>query len=305
MRISHGLDAFPSDAAPCVAALGTFDGVHLGHRAILGTAVSRARALGVPAVACTFDPNPMEVLRPERAPLPITTLAERLALIAGTGIDATAILSFTPEVAAVEPEAFVKDVLLGRLRVREVVVGFNHTFGRGARGNARLLESLSERLGFQVHVMPPLAVDGMPVSSSEIRATLWRGEVDRAARFLGRLYSLGGPVVRGAGRGRSLGFPTANLRPERPPLVPTGVYACQAKLGDATHRAVVNIGVRPTFDERELAVEAHLIDFTEELYGRRLEVGFVRRLRDEMKFPGVAALCDQIARDVAAARRAL
>ncbi|HEX2441357.1 MAG TPA: hypothetical protein VHT71_23815, partial [Methylomirabilota bacterium] len=155
-----------------MVALGTFDGVHLGHRAILGTALTRAREAGLDAVACTFDPHPMEVLQPERAPRPISPLAERLAVIGDTGIDAVVVLPFTRELAAIEPEAFVKDVLLDRLRAREVVVGYNHRFGRGARGDAGLLESLAGRLGFRAHVVPAMTVDGVAVSSSEIRAAL-------------------------------------------------------------------------------------------------------------------------------------
>src|SRR5689334_9189695 len=154
MRIVQGLDAVPPDSPPSVVALGTFDGVHLGHRAILGTALTRAREAGLEAVACTFDPHPMEVLQPERAPRPISPLAERLAVIGETGIDTVVVLPFTRQLAAIEPEAFVKDALLDRLHAREIVVGYNHRFGRGARGDARLLESLADRLGFRAHVVP-------------------------------------------------------------------------------------------------------------------------------------------------------
>ncbi len=253
MRIARGLTSFPPDARAAVVALGVFDGLHLAHREILARAVQRARALGVEALACTFDPHPIEVLQPDRAPLPILTLAERLDLIAAVGIDATVVLAFTREMAAVEPEAFVKDVLLDRLHAREVVVGFNHRFGRGARGDARLLQALGERLGFGVDIVPPLAIEGEPVSSTEVRAALQRGDIERAARFLGRPYTLCGEVVRGAGRGRTLGFPTANLKAERPPLVPAGVYACRAASGGTVYPAVVNIGIRPTFENQEFA----------------------------------------------------
>src|SRR5256885_4844878 len=224
MRIVRGLESYRADSRPTAVALGVFDGVHLAHRAILGTAVARARAGGFGALACTFDRHPAEILQPDRAPAPITTLDERLGLIAETGVSATIVLAFTRELAAVEPEAFVKDILLGRLRAREIVVGFNHRFGRGARGDARLLESLAARLGFQAHEVPPLLVDGVPVSSSEIRTALQRGDAAAAARFLGRPYAIAGSVTVGAGRGRSLGFPTANIEPDRPLLVARGVY---------------------------------------------------------------------------------
>ena len=184
MRIVRGLPPVPPEAASSAVALGVFDGVHLGHRAILGLAVSHAAEADVRSVACTFDLHPMEVLQPGRAPLPITTLDERLALIEGCGLDATVVLPFTRELAAMEPEAFVKDVLVTRLGARDVVVGFNHRFGRGARGDAAMLRSLGERLGFRTHVAEPLMVDGVAVSSTEIRGALQRGDLAVASRLL-------------------------------------------------------------------------------------------------------------------------
>jgi riboflavin kinase / FMN adenylyltransferase len=302
MRIVRGLDSVPPDARPSAVALGTFDGVHLGHRAILGTALGRARAVGLDAVACTFDRHPMEILNPERAPLPITTVEERLALIGETGVDVVIVLAFTRELAAIEPEAFVKDVLLGRLRAREIVVGDSHRFGRAARGDARMLVDLSGRFGFQAHVVPPMAVDGAVVSSSEIRAALQRGDVSGAARSLGRPYGITGQVTSGAGRGRTLGFPTANIDPDRPVLVARGVYRGLVTVDGGRHAAVVNVGVRPTFGETTLAVEAHLLDFAGDLYGRRVRLDFLARLRDEMRFPSIEDLKAQVARDIAAAR---
>ncbi|MGH7353816.1 MAG: bifunctional riboflavin kinase/FAD synthetase [Candidatus Rokuibacteriota bacterium] len=300
MRIVRGLESYPSDASASVVALGVFDGVHCAHRAILDAAVTRAREAGLVALACTFDPHPAEVLSPGRAPAPITTLGERLDLIAGAGLDATVVLAFSRDLAVLEPEAFVEAVLLDRLRARAVVVGFNHRFGRAARGDARLLESLAGRLGFAAHVVPPLVVDGGPVSSTAVRMALQAGDVEAAMRLLGRAYSVTGPVVPGAARGRTLGFPTANVQPERPVLVPAGVYACRAETDGDTRRAVVNVGVRPTFEETVVTVEAHLLDFTSDLYGRRLTLGFQRRLRDEIRFASVDALRAQIARDIEA-----
>jgi riboflavin kinase/FMN adenylyltransferase len=305
MRIVRGLESYPPDARESAVALGVFDGVHLGHRAILAAAVAEARRHGLVALACTFDPHPLEVLQPARAPVPLTTLPDRLALIAETGVDAAVVVAFTREVAAVEPEAFVRDVLVERLKARDVVVGFNHRFGRGARGTAALLEALAPRLGFRAHVVAPLEVEGTAVSSSEVRAALQAGDLERAARLLGRPYSAEGEVVRGAGRGRTLGFPTANVRTGRPLPLPPGVYACQALLGPDRYPAVVNVGVRPTFGETELLVEAHLLDFSGDLYGRRLRLAFLRRLREERKFPDVESLRRQIAQDVAAAREGI
>jgi riboflavin kinase/FMN adenylyltransferase len=313
MRIVRTLESFPPDARPSVVALGVFDGVHLGHRAILDTAVARAGAIdgdgpsrsGVTAVACTFDPHPAEILQPDRAPKPITTLEERLALIAESGISLTAVVPFTRALAAVEPEAFVGDILVGRLGAREIVVGFNHRFGRGARGDERLLRELGSRLGFHTEVVPQTELDGAPVSSSAIRSALQRADVESAARMLGRPYFVSGEVVEGDRRGRTLGFPTANIAAERQVLVPTGVYACRLHLGDVVHPAVLNAGVRPTFGEKGFTLEAHVIDFSGDLYGRSVRLDFVRHIRAERKFPGVEALKAQIAADTAAARTLL
>jgi riboflavin kinase/FMN adenylyltransferase len=302
MRIVRGLRSFPPDLAGGVAALGAFDGIHLGHRAILGVAVERARTLGASALACTFDPRPVEVLQPARAPSPITTLDERLDLIAEAGIGTAVVLPFTPALAAIEPEVFIEDVMLRGLGAREIVVGFNHRFGRGARGDAAMLETLAARLGFRAHVVPPLVVEGEAVSSTEIRIALQGGDVERANRLLGRAYSLAGEVVRGAGRGRGLGFPTANVKPDRPPLVPLGVYACRARIRDTVHKAVLNVGRQPTFGENEVAIEAHILDFEGDLYGERVALSLVRRLRAEMRFASVEALRAQIAADVDRAR---
>jgi len=303
MRIVRGLPPVPPDARPSAVALGVFDGVHLGHRAILGAAVAHGREAGMPAIACTFDPHPIEILQPGRAPLPITTLDERLALIEGCGMDAAVVLPFTRELAAIEPEAFVKDVLLARLGAREIVVGFNHRFGRGARGDVALLRSLGERLGFRTHIAEPMMVAGVAVSSTEIRAALQRGDLEAAARLLGRSYTLSGTVTHGAGRGRTLGFPTANVAPTRPVLVAAGVYACTAEVGGRKERAVVNVGVRPTFNETTLAVEAYLLDFSGDIYGQTITLTFMSRIREERRFPSVEALRTQIESDVAEARR--
>ena len=305
MRIVRGLPSARPERRPSAVALGVFDGVHLGHRAILGAAVAHARALGAPAVACTFEPHPLEVLQPDRAPLPITTLDERLELIAACGIDETVVLAFTPQLATMEPEGFVKDVLVDRLAARQVVVGFNHRFGRGARGDAALLRELGARGGFGVDVIEPLTVDGVPVSSTAIRAALGRGDLEAAVRMLGRPYTLPGKVVAGAGRGRTLGFPTANVAPDRPVLVAPGVYACTAEVAGEPRRAVVNVGVRPTFGEKTLAVEAYLLDFSGDLYGQTVRLTFRSHVREERRFSSVEALRAQIADDVEIARRRL
>ncbi len=303
MRILRDLPSFPPELRPSVAALGAFDGIHLAHAKILDTAVERARALGVPAVACTFDPHPTAVLRPALAPAPIATLEENLARIALRGLDATLVIPFTREFSRMEAESFVDEVLVRTLGVQEVVVGFNHTFGSGARGTAALLRDLGARRGFVTHVLPPLQVNGLTVSSSGIRDALREGDVELARALLGRPYSLTGTVQRGAGRGRTLGFPTANLKPDRPLAVAAGVYAARARWDGYGADAVVNVGYRPTFDEAQYWVEAFLFDFSGDLYDRSLTVEFLGRIRAEMKFPGVEALKAQVQADMNEARR--
>jgi riboflavin kinase/FMN adenylyltransferase len=267
--------------------------------------VARARALGVHAVACTFDPHPTVVLRPAQAPPPIATLEENLARIARHGLDAALVIPFTHELSLMEAEDFVDDVLVRTLGVREVVVGFNHTFGAGARGTAALLLELGRLRGFVTHVLPPLQVDGLTVSSSTIREALKEGDVELARALLGRPYSVSGTVQRGAGRGRTLGFPTANLRPDRPLVLAAGVYAAQARWGTERADAVVNLGYRPTFDESQYWIEAYLFDFSGDLYDRSLTLDFLRRIRPERKFPGVEELRAQVFADMEEARRLL
>jgi riboflavin kinase/FMN adenylyltransferase len=294
-----------------VAALGAFDGIHLAHAKLITTAVERGRALGLPSVVCTFDPYPASVLWPERAPLPIATLEDNLGRMDGLGADAALIIPFTLEFSRMEAEPFVDEVLAGTLGAREVVVGYNHTFGHDARGTAALLTELGPRHGFTARVLSPLRLRGQTVSSSAIRELLRDGDAAHAAELLGHPYAITGAVLRGAGRGRTLGFPTANLRPDRPLALAPGVYVARATWlggGDAVGGvadAVVNVGYRPTFGENQYWVEAYLLDFSGDLYDRTLRLEFLDRIRPEMKFSGVDALKRQVAADIEAARERL
>jgi riboflavin kinase/FMN adenylyltransferase len=305
MQIVRGIDQYRPDAPPSVVAQGTFDGIHLGHQAVIRTAVGRAQALGVRPVAVTFEPNPLAILRPADAPPELLTLDERLERIAELGPEVCLVIPFTAEFSLVEAEDYVRDVLLGLLSAREIVVGFNHAFGRGARGTPELLRRLAERVGVLVHVVPPLRIDGVAVSSTSIREALRDGDVRRAASLLGRPYAIAGVVARGAARGRALGFPTANLAASPGLLLADGVYTARATWDGESASAVVNVGVRPTVDGATRLVEAHLFDVTPDLYGRRLTLGFVDRIRAERRFGSLEALRAQIAEDAAVARRLL
>ena len=310
MRILRGLASYPPDLRPCVAALGAFDGIHLAHAKLITTAVERGRSLGLPSVVCTFDPHPASVLWPERAPLPIATLEDNLGRMDGLGADAALVIPFTLEFSRMEAEAFVRDVLAGTLGAKEIVVGFNHTFGHDARGTAALLTELGPQHGFTARVLPPLRLRGQAVSSGAIRALLHDGDAAHTAELLGHPYAITGAVLRGAGRGRTLGFPTANLRPDRPLALAPGVYVSRATWvgigagsGDGgAADAVVNVGYRPTFGENQYWVEAYLLDFSGDLYDRTLRLEFLDRIRPEMKFSGVDALKRQVAADIEAAR---
>jgi riboflavin kinase/FMN adenylyltransferase len=268
--------------------------------------VAKARAAGGPAVVLTFDPHPARVLRPGRAPAALTTLAQKEELLAELGVDRLAVLPFDSTVAGLPPEAFARAVLRETLGARDVVVGESFRFGHRREGDARALASLGARLGFAVHALPAVLEGGSPVSSSRVRSELERGDVVAARALLGRRYFVDAAVVRGDGRGRAIGVPTANLAPDNEILPAPGVYAglCRVDAGE-WRVAVVNLGHRPTFGGGALALEAHLLDFAGDLYGARVRLSFHERLREEQRFPGKDALVARILEDVARARALL
>ncbi len=288
-----------------VLTLGNFDGVHCGHQAILARVVDAARAGGVEAVALTFHPHPVAVLRPDRAPALITALRDRIALMAATGIDVLILQHFTPAFAALSAEEFVERFLIERLGTSRVVVGHSVSFGHDRRGDAALLTTLGGRFGFTVEVVGPVRVDGHDVSSSVVRRSIAAGDVALARTLLGRPHRLGGWVERGRQRGAAIGFPTANVRVRAGMWPPDGVYAVRVLHDERRIDGVANIGTNPTFGVAPRTLEVHLFDFDADLYGERLSVAFVERLRGEIAFPSVEALVAQIARDAADARALL
>ena len=294
--------------AGTVVTPGNHDGVHLGHRALVQVARERADARGLRAVAMFFDPHPSRVLAPERAAPLLTTAARRAELLRAAGADDAIAWPFDERFAALEPEAFVREVLEGELGARGVVVGPDFRFGRGRGGDLAMLRSLGEESGLEVTVVEPVLLDGERVSSTGVRERLAAGDVGGAARLLGRVHDVDGLVVEGDRRGRTIGFPTANLACDDVMLPADGVYAIVARRLDVAGAprlsGVMNIGVRPTVAAGR-AVEAHLFDFAEDVYGARMRVGLVQRIRAEQKLPGLEALKAQIARDVDAARGVL
>ena len=306
MRVIRHLAHVSPPLRRVVLTLGNFDGVHLGHRAIVQRAVSEARAVGGQVVVLTFHPHPVAVLAPERSPPLLQSLRDRLALLRDLGADVTVVQRFTPRFAALEPEAFVREFLGAHLELLHIVVGYNVSFGRGRAGTVETLRALGPRLGFAVDAVGPVTVGEEQVSSTALRRMVAAGDVRSAQAFLGRRFTLRGRVVRGEQRGRTLGFPTANLHQPRGLLLPAdGVYAVRARLDGRAHPAVLNIGMRPTFGTLQRTVEAHLLDFDQLLYGRWLVLELVDRLRGEQRFAGPEALRQAIAADVTRAREVL
>lgn len=286
-----------------VIAIGTFDGIHLGHQHVLKFAIQRAKEIGAIATALTFEPPPVKVLRPEVAPPRISTNQQRLDWFGAVGMEAAVVLPFTKELAALTPGEFIKDILVRRLDVRAVVVGDNFRFGKQQAGDVKFLRELGMREGFEVVVHTPVMVNGEIVSSTLIRKLVSEGDVRHAASLLGRPFALTGEVVTGTGRGRKSTFPTLNLKPEQELLPACGVYITRTLLEGETssHRSVTNVGIRPTFNGAALGVETHLLDYSGNFTPRRIEVRFWKRLRPERKFAGAEELKEQIAKDIAAA----
>jgi riboflavin kinase/FMN adenylyltransferase len=296
----------PPPGAEAAVAVGNFDGVHRGHQALVAATLAEARARSLRCVALTFDPHPAQVLQPDRAPRRLMTPERKAEHLAALGVQTLAVLPFTPELAAETPEGFAAKVLARGLRAGVTVVGEDFRFGKGRAGDVAELRRLGERLGFEVVSLPPVLEGGLPVSSTRVRESLEAGDVRTAAALLGRPYFVEGVVVRGDGRGRRLGIPTANLEVENEIVPRGGVYAVRVRLEEGPPRpAVANLGLRPTFGAGLPTLEAHLLDFDGSLYGQRLSVAFVDRLRDERRFPGPEALVAQIREDLAAARAVL
>jgi riboflavin kinase/FMN adenylyltransferase len=305
MRVVRSLDRARGLFRRPVLTIGNFDGVHRGHQVILSQVREEAARLGVPAVALTFEPHPVAVLRPDKAPRLLMTLRDRLAALAGCGIDSVVVQRFGAAFAEIEAEEFIRRFLVDTLDAQKLVVGHDLNFGRGRRGDIDLLVESGGRYGFAVEIIRPVVADSRIVHSSVVRAKVAAGDVETAARLLGRPHFVRGRVVHGAGRGKGLGVATANLRP-RPPAVPgDGVYATRSLVGARRIDGVTSIGSAPTFDGQETVIETHLFTEPEDFYGRVLTLEFHARLRNQQKFPTPAALVAQIQRDVDQAKEIL
>ena len=304
MLISH----YPDDSAPRwpqpVLALGNFDGLHRGHMKIIDRVRRRAGERGGMPAAMTFDPHPPRVVRPDKAPPLLMTIDQKMEALGRAGMQGVAVVRFTHEMSLWEPEAFVRAVLVEWLHVTEVWVGANFLFGHDRAGTFSVLRSLGARYGFRAEKIDPVRYKDFVVSSTRVRRLVSEGRVDEAGALLGHHYFIDGTVARGAGRGRGIGFPTANLKTDNELIPPAGVYATAATIGGIVHPSITNIGMRPTFGDVETTtIETHVFDFDKDLYDSRLRLAFVQRMRDERAFPDVDALRAQIEADARSARR--
>ena len=294
----------PTDKGTIVT-VGMFDGVHRGHWAVLEEIRERARAADRRSVLVTFDPHPLRIVRPEHAPRLLTTPLEKKEILAESGLEYAVFITFTETLSRYSPRRFVEEILVGRLHVEELVIGYDHGFGRGRSGNADTLREIGAVIGFGVDVVPPVEAGGEAVSSTRIRAAVADGRMEEASMCLGRPYSIRGVVVRGDGRGRGLGFATANLEVSASEklIPPAGIYAVRGVLKQGTYVGALHLGPRPTFMGSPPSIELHLLDFDSDIYGEAVRVDFVQYLRPVLPFDSAQALIEQMRADIDLARR--
>jgi riboflavin kinase/FMN adenylyltransferase len=307
MQVFRTFEELAKHSQKVCLAVGVFDGVHLGHQRVMGQACDDAREADGTAVVLTFDPHPMRVLQPDKAPLLLTSTEHKLALIDKLGVDACLLLTFDKPFSLTPPEQFINTVARQINQLQEICVGTRFRFGHNRAGDVRLMEALAPQYNFVAKEIKPVMLGEEMISSTAIRQHVLHGQLDRAAAMLGRPFSILGTVESGDRRGRELGFPTANLNPHDEVLPPDGVYAVRVIIGSEQFGGVVNIGVRPTFASAQSlrVLEVHILDFTRELYNQNVEILFLSKLRDEQKFASMEALKTQIAADICEARKVL
>jgi len=305
MKIITSLDQIKEPFLNAVVTVGNFDGVHLGHQALFKKVKERAQGINGTSIVFTFEPHPIKVLKGKHLPL-ITPFPRKMELIAQQGIEIAICPPFTPEFAQITAEEFVKDILIKKIGMKEIIVGYDFSFGRRREGNIDFLRKWSENLGFQVHVVGPIEINGTVVSSTKVRELIMAGEMEKVKELLSRYYQVTGRVIKGKNRGgRLLGIPTANLALVNEVFPKTGVYAVEVIYHGNWYQGVANIGFNPTFGNKTLSVETHILDFDQNIYGQIIRLNFVKRLRDERKFPTVEELVAQINKDIKTARQLL
>lgn len=288
-----------------VITIGNFDGIHLGHQELVKIVIHRAREIGARSMVVTFRPHPLKILAPDKCPPLISIYEEKICLFRKLGIDILVKIPFTVDFSSMAPRDFVKNILCDQLGAREIFVGYNYRFGRGREGNIQKLKELGKEFGFNVREVDQVSLNGEVISSSKIRDLLKNGDVEHAARLLGRHYAMTGVVVKGDGRGKNIGFPTANLAPKHLIIPSNGVYAVRLSARDRYYDGIANIGLRPTFNKKDLTVEVHIFEFNEDLYGEEITVCFIKKIREEKKFMNADALIMQIRGDIETVKQIL
>lgn len=285
-----------------VVTIGNFDGVHVGHQSIFRQVIRRAREKSGIAVVLTFEPHPVTVLAPKKQPHILTPFSKKAKYIESCGIDRVVCEEFNRQLVEMPAQDFAATVLADRLQARQVVVGAGFSFGQGRKGTVSTLAEMGKKLGFSVHLTDPIKMHGSVVSSSRIRRLLDEGNVEEAGELLDRPYTISGAVVKGQQRGNTLGFPTANLEPGSNVIPAQGVYAILVDINETSYRGLVNIGHNPTFGQEPLSIEAHILDFNQQVYGKEMEISFIRRIRNEIAFSSADALASQIHKDIQTAK---
>jgi len=305
MKVYHDLKECCDSLPYPVVTLGNFDGIHRGHQEIFRILRQEAGANRGTALVITFFPHPLKVLHPDRAPRLITNLEDRIELMECCGIDRVLCLPFNEEFAGWDAERFVREILVQKLGIKKVLVGEDFRFGKNREGGINFLKKRGEPYGYTVRKIEPVQVDGMEISSTRIRQSIQEGRIRESTAMLGRPYNISGTVVTGDKRGRTLGYPTANLATEAELLPPNGVYAVRVVLGKERRPGVASLGIKPTFSGKQYSIEAHIFDFDQDIYGKPLRMEFIERIREERSFPDAHALVEQINRDAEQARQIL
>lgn len=305
MQLITDLSKITTRFSNSIITLGNFDGLHLGHQALIKQIISRAKETGALSLVVTFRPHPLKILAPEKCPPLISIYEEKIRLFEKLGVDVLVKIPFTLEFSAMSPGDFVKTILCDLLGAKEIYVGYNYRFGKGREGNIARLKEFGREYGFNVIEVEQVSLNGEIISSTKIRDLIRSGEVEHASKLLGRTYAITGIVIKGDGRGKGLGFPTANIASKHSIIPADGVYAVRLFVRDRFCDGIANIGLRPTFGKNVLAVEVHVFDFNEDLYGEDIIVYFIRRIREEKKFANASALIHQINADITTAKKIL
>ena len=305
MQIYYDLETPAELFQESIVTVGVFDGLHIGHQAVIHQVLTQSEKFKLASVVLTFDPPPLAFLAPEKCPPALTTLPKKIEILEQLGVDAVVFAPFDAYLQQMAPDTFVQQVLLQRLHARQVIIGYDWQFGKGRSGNPAALKRLGKQYQFGVTIVGPVQLHGAPVHSTRVREAIAKSNLDLGSQLLGRRYSIMGEIVQGEGRGRQIGFPTANIDAGNQMLPPGGVYAIQVKLEGCIFDGVTNMGTRPTFDGEKFQIETHLFDFEKMVYGKKIEIFFIEKIRDERKFPDPETLVAQIKQDVATAKAIL